>query len=220
MGASEVGEPTPPIGSQISALAELAPDAPAVTCDGRTLTRAELDATTNRLARAYQELGVGVGDYVTIVLPNSIEFLQATIACWKLGAVPQPLSARLRDAEFEAIRELCPSALVVGRAGCSMTSRSSASASNDARHSCATLMHLRGVPIAVIAAWLGHASAAFTMSVYAHSQDDALKAAASSFTRVVTTRDTETIPGSISKMLSNSTFSVPPLGLEPRLCGF
>jgi integrase len=63
---------------------------------------------------------------------------------------------------------------------------------HDARHSCATLMHLRGVPIAVIAAWLGHASAAFTMATYAHSQDDALKAAASSFGRVVTTCDTET----------------------------
>jgi integrase len=63
---------------------------------------------------------------------------------------------------------------------------------HDARHSCATLMHLRGVPIAVIAAWLGHASAAFTMSVYAHSQDDALKTAASSFGRLVTTCDTET----------------------------
>jgi integrase len=46
---------------------------------------------------------------------------------------------------------------------------------HDARRSCATLMHLRGAPIAVIAAWLGHASAAFTLSVYAHSQDDALK---------------------------------------------
>ena len=65
---------------------------------------------------------------------------------------------------------------------------------HDARHSCATLMHLRQVPIAVIAAWLAHSSAAFTMSVYAHSQDDALKAAASSFGRVVTTRDTETGP--------------------------
>jgi integrase len=65
---------------------------------------------------------------------------------------------------------------------------------HDARHSCATLMHARQVPIAVIAAWLGHASAAFTMAVYAHSQDDALKAAASSFGRVVTTRDTETGP--------------------------
>lgn len=62
---------------------------------------------------------------------------------------------------------------------------------HDARHSCATLMHLRGVPIAVIAAWLGHASAAFTMSVYTHSQDAALQTAAASFARVVTTRDTE-----------------------------
>ncbi|UNQ40913.1 site-specific integrase [Prescottella equi] len=57
---------------------------------------------------------------------------------------------------------------------------------HDARHSCATLMHLRGVPIAVIAAWLGHASAAFTMATYAHSQEDALTAAAQSFTRVAT----------------------------------
>jgi len=66
-------------------------------------------------------------------------------------------------------------------------------------------MHLRQVPIAVIAAWLGHASAAFTMSVYAHSQDDALKAAASSFGRVVTFCDTET--GSRGVMPSTRTAS-------------
>ncbi|GJO33974.1 hypothetical protein NJB1507_46320 [Mycobacterium marinum] len=63
---------------------------------------------------------------------------------------------------------------------------------HDARHTCGTLMHLRGVPVAVIAAWLGHASAAFTMAVYAHSQDEALKAAGASFSRVVTSGDTET----------------------------
>ncbi|RVW06258.1 tyrosine-type recombinase/integrase [Rhodococcus spongiicola] len=60
---------------------------------------------------------------------------------------------------------------------------------HDARHTCATLMHLRGVPIAVIAAWMGHASAAFTLSTYAHSQDPALLQAASS-APVVTIRDT------------------------------
>jgi integrase len=59
---------------------------------------------------------------------------------------------------------------------------------HDARHTCATLMHLRGVPIAVIAAWLGHASAAFTLSRYAHSQDPAMVAAAE-LSPVVTTRD-------------------------------
>lgn len=111
------GEPTPPIGTQISRLAQLAPDRPAVTCDGLTLTRAELDRSTNRLARAYAERGVGVGDYVTMVLPNSVEWIQAAVACWKLGAVPQPLSARLPDAELDGLLELRPPALLVGRDG-------------------------------------------------------------------------------------------------------
>jgi bile acid-coenzyme A ligase len=110
-----MSEPIPPIGTQISALAELAPAEPAVTCDGMTLTRAQLDRSTNRLARAYAERGVGVGDYVTMVLPNSVEWIQAAVACWKLGAVPQPLSARLPDTELAGLLELRPPALLVGR---------------------------------------------------------------------------------------------------------
>ncbi len=110
-----MSEPVPPIGTQISALAALAPDEPAVTCDGHTITRGELDRSTNRLARAYAEHGVGLGDYVTIVLPNSVEWVQAAVACWKLGAVPQPLSPRLPDAELEGLLELRPRALLVGR---------------------------------------------------------------------------------------------------------
>ncbi|OBH81881.1 AMP-dependent synthetase [Mycobacterium scrofulaceum] len=110
-----MSEPVPPIGTQIAALAALAPDEPAVTCDGLTLTRAELDASTNRLARAYADRGVGVGDYVTMVLPNSVEWIQAAVACWKLGAVPQPLSARLPDAELQGLLNLRPPALLVGR---------------------------------------------------------------------------------------------------------
>src|ERR1700741_5447097 len=96
-------DPVPPIGAQVSRLAAQSPDAPAVTCEGRTLTRGELDASTNRLARAFAELGVRQGDYVTIVLPNSIEWIQAALAVWKLGAVPHPLSARLPDAEREGL---------------------------------------------------------------------------------------------------------------------
>jgi bile acid-coenzyme A ligase len=110
-------EPVPPIGVQISTLAAFAPDEPAVTCDGKTLTRSELDRSTNRLARAYAERGVGVGDYVTMVLPNGIEWIQAAVACWKLGAVPQPLSARLPDAELAGLLSLRPPKLLVGRGG-------------------------------------------------------------------------------------------------------
>lgn len=56
---------------------------------------------------------------------------------------------------------------------------------HDARHTCGTLMHLQDVPIALISAWLGHASKAFTMATYVHSQPEALAAAAQSFAKVV-----------------------------------
>jgi integrase len=56
---------------------------------------------------------------------------------------------------------------------------------HDARHTCGTLMHLQDVPIAVISAWLGHASKAFTIATYVHSQPEALTLAAQSFNSVV-----------------------------------
>jgi bile acid-coenzyme A ligase len=108
-------EDIPPIGTQIRRLAAADPGAAAVTCAGRTLTRGELDALTNRIARGYAEHGVRRGDYVTIALPNSIEWVAAVVATWKLGAVPQPLSARLPDAEYTALLDLHPRALLVGR---------------------------------------------------------------------------------------------------------
>lgn len=49
--------------------------------------------------------------------------------------------------------------------------------------SAATLMHLDGVPVAVMAAWIGHSDPTLTLRVYAHSQNDALKAAGASLDR-------------------------------------
>ena len=54
-----------------------------------------------------------------------------------------------------------------------------------ARHTCATLMHLSGVPVAVIAAWIGHKDASLTMRLYTHSQNEALKAAGATLDRVI-----------------------------------
>jgi integrase len=42
------------------------------------------------------------------------------------------------------------------------------------------------VPVAVIAAWIGHRDATLTMRLYAHLQDDALKAAGATLNRVTT----------------------------------
>ncbi len=90
------------------------PHKPAITHEDRTITRREFDLSTNRLARAYEQLGVGKDDMVTVALPNSIEFYEACIAIWKLGATPQPISARLPLFEREAIVELANPSLVVG----------------------------------------------------------------------------------------------------------
>ncbi|WP_324188827.1 MULTISPECIES: tyrosine-type recombinase/integrase [Nocardia] len=57
---------------------------------------------------------------------------------------------------------------------------------HDARHTCGTLMHLQGVPIAVISEWLGHADSAFTMRTYVQMH---LAAAAGTLEAVVTNRD-------------------------------
>ncbi len=105
------------IGTAIWMAAEADPDRPALTHEDRTLTRRELDLRTNRLARAYEQLGVKQDNLVTIALPNGIEFFEAAIACWKLGATPQPVSAKLPAAELEAIIELADPPIVVGGPG-------------------------------------------------------------------------------------------------------
>ena len=101
-------------GRAMTWLAEQEPDRVAVVYEGEQRTRAALERRANRLARAYQHLGVVEGALVTVALPNGIEFLEACLAIWKLGATPQPVSARLPEIERNAIIELADPALVVG----------------------------------------------------------------------------------------------------------
>jgi bile acid-coenzyme A ligase len=101
-------------GRAISWLAEQEPERPAIVHEGTESTRAELERRSNRLARAFVARGVSAGDLVTIALPNGCEFLEACAATWKLGATPQPISARLPEKERSAIVELAKPALVVG----------------------------------------------------------------------------------------------------------
>ncbi len=74
----------------------------------------QLEDQSNQLARAYQALGVKHNDFVTVALPNGIEFFVSCIAIWKLGATPQPVSAKLPKFERDQIVELAEPSLVVG----------------------------------------------------------------------------------------------------------
>ncbi len=95
-------------------LAERDPEGVAILHEDESLTRGALERQSNRLARAYAQRGVREGDLVTIALPNGMDFFVACLAIWKLGATPQPISARLPELERRAIVELVDPALLVG----------------------------------------------------------------------------------------------------------
>jgi bile acid-coenzyme A ligase len=90
------------------------PEGVAVVCGDRSITRDAFHRRSSRLARAFSGLGVGPGDWVSIALPNSIEFLEAAFAAWKIGAVPQPLSSHLPPRELAALVDLAKPSLLVG----------------------------------------------------------------------------------------------------------
>lgn len=100
--------------ARLAALAQADPNARAVTCNDVTLTRAELDRRSTRLARELASYGIGLGSFVTVAVPNSVDWFVAYAAIWKLGAIPQPVSAKLPARELAAIVELADSRVVIG----------------------------------------------------------------------------------------------------------
>jgi bile acid-coenzyme A ligase len=95
-------------------LRDLEPERPAVTCGGTTLSRRELARRSDALAVDLRQRGVRLGDMVTVALPNGVEWFVAVVALWKLGAVPQPVSARLPRRELEAVVSLADPAVIIG----------------------------------------------------------------------------------------------------------
>jgi bile acid-coenzyme A ligase len=59
-------------------------------------------------------MGVRRDDFVTVALPNGIEFYETSFAVWKLGATPNVISSKLPDQELRAIVDLARPRLVVG----------------------------------------------------------------------------------------------------------
>ena len=88
----------------------------AFICGEQHLRRGELESRTNRRARTYAERGVTAGDLVTLALPNGLELVEACIAAWKLGAVPNPISPRMPPPERARIVERAAPALVLDTA--------------------------------------------------------------------------------------------------------
>jgi acyl-CoA synthetase (AMP-forming)/AMP-acid ligase II len=76
--------PTPAAGYASAAI--LYPDETAIVDELGTLTFSEVHRRTNALAHALSDAGIGEGDGVAIMCRNHRGFIDATVACSKLGA--------------------------------------------------------------------------------------------------------------------------------------
>lgn len=101
------------IGARLAREAKRQPDNVAMVFEDSSITWKELHLRSNRIARGLEANGVKLGDFVTIALANSIGFVEACYGCWKVGAIPQPVSHRLPLAELQAIVELANPPVVV-----------------------------------------------------------------------------------------------------------
>jgi long-chain acyl-CoA synthetase len=68
--------------------------------DGRKFTYAEFGTAVNRSALLLASHGIGKGDAVSLLMPNSVEYVIAYFACWKLGAIAGPVNSMLKAHEL------------------------------------------------------------------------------------------------------------------------
>jgi malonyl-CoA/methylmalonyl-CoA synthetase len=71
--------------------------------NGATYTFGEIDARSNRMARALTARGLGKGDRLCVYLANSIEMIDLYLACIKLGVIFVPVNILYRDREMSHI---------------------------------------------------------------------------------------------------------------------
>jgi acyl-CoA synthetase (AMP-forming)/AMP-acid ligase II len=97
------------------ATAGRAPSTSGIRQGGTFYPYAQLIDRIERIAAGYESLGVGLGDRVALLVPNSAELFQATYALYAIGAVAVPLNAAANPRELLWAGEKCEIKAVVAR---------------------------------------------------------------------------------------------------------
>ena len=95
------------------AVADVQPEAPALTHGTRTLTWGEMDRRADNLARWLLSAAVAAQDKVALYLYNCSEYLEATFACFKIGLVPVNTNYRYADDELVYLWENAEAVAVI-----------------------------------------------------------------------------------------------------------
>jgi 3-oxocholest-4-en-26-oate---CoA ligase len=93
------------------AVADSVPDRVALRCGEQRRTYAQLEEQSNRLAHWYLEQGVQMGDHIGLYAENCVEYVEATLAAYKVRAVPVNINYRYTAGELQ---HLCNDADLVG----------------------------------------------------------------------------------------------------------
>lgn len=80
--------------------ASLSPDAMALLIDGRSWSFGQLDARVSRLCHYLRSEGVGPGDHIGLLMPNSLAAVCCVFAIGRMEAILVPLNARLTSPEL------------------------------------------------------------------------------------------------------------------------
>lgn len=81
--------------------------------DGTEYTYGEFAARVNQLSHALTEMGVGKGDRVALLAPNTHYFIETLYATNQLGGVFVPMNYRLVPEDFEYILNDCAADIVI-----------------------------------------------------------------------------------------------------------
>ena len=71
--------------------------------DGRSFTYSEFETAVDAVARMLASHSITKGDVISLLMPNSAEYIIAYFACWKLSAVAGPVNSLLKEHEIEFV---------------------------------------------------------------------------------------------------------------------
>ena len=98
----------------LTAQAERRPESPAVVFRGVSATYAEMEQSSNRLARALRETGCSRGDRVALLLPKSTHAIASMFASLKADCIYIPIDTASPIGRIQRILQQCECRCVLG----------------------------------------------------------------------------------------------------------
>ena len=93
------------LGELLEQRVAVAPDKPFLFSedDGRRYTFAKFEQAVNRAACLLFDHGINRGDVISLLMPNSVEYVIGYFACFKLGALANPINSLLKSPEMKYV---------------------------------------------------------------------------------------------------------------------